>query len=481
MLLPPKQRVLISQLPPYLKGLDLRTSSEKSVRLELVDPSEPQGPVVERKLGIFNEENRDGDYKGLGIVYSVSDVPQNIAEAKNNSTMLRPSELLYIIGTLTFPFQLRLLNLQQSFQRVRLDYSTSGIDPCPPIPVGCGTYNEKLASAAVLAWSKWAAATYPSSAEAWSSIAKPHVSGDGEVPWYRWPGVWSMSFEPDQAWTGSGTGGSTLGTSAAEEPWQLAFKFLDSDRNGEISEAEFAVAFNMTRQPGVVIATTKPEGQSKTQNLLLQQTAIVLAYVVAIVLCLAFGSAMRTSRVGAPEAAEPEAEMHKPAVALLAKSRELRTPVDPCSEAPGLFSTLLAPWVAPQLAAPYRYGPLPMASHFSSEVHRPSVEERSASFASQQMSFQPAWLGTGAPAWGPSGDAANCSFHLPSPAASRPRAFEDSYWAGRHGLPGSPHGWAAEAQMQAELLSRLSKAARLPVPVPLEVNVAVEVVNPGEQ
>lgn len=175
--------------------------------------------VAAQDHGLVNRTVRAGVYKDVGIIMSKSAV-----SPEDNVS-------LYLLGALTSPMELSFCNLENSSARVTIAYTFERVLECSFPPVGCSEYNKAAARWQVEVWSHWATSHYDNATEAWTALAQPY-GGEKGVAWSAWPQVWA----------------SFIGNSSAVvgEEWQPGFAYLDSSRDGYVSEDEFADGFALS-------------------------------------------------------------------------------------------------------------------------------------------------------------------------------------------------------------------------------------------
>lgn len=176
--------------------------------------------VAAQDHGLVNRTVRAGVYKDVGIIMSKSAV-----SPEDNVS-------LYLLGALTSPMELSFCNLaENSSARVTIAYTFERVLECSYPPVGCSEYNKAAARWQVEVWSHWASSHYDNATEAWMALAQPY-GGEKGVAWSAWPQVWA----------------SFIGNSSAVvgEEWQPGFAYLDSSRDGYVSEDEFAAGFALS-------------------------------------------------------------------------------------------------------------------------------------------------------------------------------------------------------------------------------------------
>lgn len=175
--------------------------------------------VAAQDHGLVNRTVRAGVYKDVGIIMSKSAV-----SPEDNVS-------LYLLGALTSPMELSFCNLENSSARVTIAYTFERVLECSFPPVGCSEYNKAADRWQVEVWSHWATSHYDNATEAWTALAQPY-GGEKGVAWSAWPQVWA----------------SFIGNSSAVvgEEWQPGFAYLDSSRDGYVSEDEFADGFALS-------------------------------------------------------------------------------------------------------------------------------------------------------------------------------------------------------------------------------------------
>lgn len=239
----------VAQLPQGIQDFRAAASSTRRaaqpVGLQLWDEAS-QTMVVSPHNGLINASQRAGTYQGVGVIYS------GLSVGKANSS-------IYLLGTLPSAMQLTaqlLLNASSQSPEdntgMVLAYTFEGIQPCPSWPArGCTPYDEAAAERRVLVWSRWASDKYGNATEAWRQLALPHLetsresSSDAEgVAWHLWPEVWSAFLGNPKHIAG--------------ESWQPAFRYLDTDGDGLVSQPEFDTGFGLSSRSTTTLEAASP-------------------------------------------------------------------------------------------------------------------------------------------------------------------------------------------------------------------------------
>eukprot|EP00435_Cladocopium_sp_Y103_P018617 s1436_g4.t1 len=201
--------------------------------------------VAAQDHGLVNRTVRAGVYKDVGIIMSKSAVsPEDnvslyLRAAQNRDP--NPDTTAVQLGALTSPMELSFCNLAENSSArpktglpvpnsssnswVTIAYTFERVLECSYPPVGCSEYNKAAARWQVEVWSHWASSHYDNATEAWMALAQPY-GGEKGVAWSAWPQVWA----------------SFIGNSSAV----VGEEYLDSSRDGYVSEDEFAAGFALS-------------------------------------------------------------------------------------------------------------------------------------------------------------------------------------------------------------------------------------------
>ncbi|CAK9089764.1 unnamed protein product [Durusdinium trenchii] len=215
--------------------------------------------VAAQDHGLINRTVRAGVYKDVGIVMSSS------AESPEDNVSL------YLLGALTSPMELSFRNLAENSSMVTLAYTFERVLECTFPPAGCSDYNQEDARWQVEVWSHWASSQYDNSTEAWIAMASPNAEEHG-VPWSSWSRVWANFVGNSSAVVG--------------QEWEPGFSYLDTNRNGFVSEDEFAVGFDLSSSKARVHEETVDFVSDATQLVTNQWMAYALAAVCVLLLLL---------------------------------------------------------------------------------------------------------------------------------------------------------------------------------------------------
>jgi len=152
------------------------------------------------------------------------------------------------------------------------------VNNCPSSLAGCNVYDEAAAQRQILVFSRWATAKYNNTAEAWRVLTSNCTTGSSGVPWHLWPEVWADFL---------GHPSSSL----AGVSWQPAFKYLDSNGDGQVSEIEFSDGCDHALHPSTTLSPEEEASPATASALafLSQRRDVVLgaAIGVAVIVLLA--------------------------------------------------------------------------------------------------------------------------------------------------------------------------------------------------
>lgn len=197
-------------IPAGVTNFWANASAYFDVDLELFDPM-TKTFALKYDTGLSNNRRKSVSYLGTQIQYSGDDTRQ-----------IPFHESIRIKGTLERTMLLRFHNEYEKQFITTVVFGYNGIKACPSIPHGCSAYDKVLARQVVEQWSRWVQAKYMTAREAWHALAR--VKPDGVVHWFMWSSVW--------------------GHSAGTRRWQLAFHFMDSNGDGQITLNEFEQGFH---------------------------------------------------------------------------------------------------------------------------------------------------------------------------------------------------------------------------------------------
>jgi len=192
-------------IPAGVTNFWANASAYFDVDLELFDPL-TKTFALKYDTGLSNDRQKTVSYLGTDIQYSGDDTRQ-----------IPFHETIRIKGTTERATLLRFHNEYDKHFITTLVFGYNAFKTCPAIPHGCSAYDEVLVRQVVKQWSRWAQSRYMTAREAWHTLAR--VKPDGAVHWFMWSSVW--------------------GHDAGTRRWQLAFHFLDSNGDGQITLKEF--------------------------------------------------------------------------------------------------------------------------------------------------------------------------------------------------------------------------------------------------
>lgn len=181
------------------------------VDLELFDPVAKTNALKYETLH-SSRRHKSVMYLGTTIEYSADETKQ-----------IPFHESIWIKGTMFRTMFLRFHDEYDKHFITKLTFGYSGIKTCPATPHGCSTYDQALAGQVVRQWSRWAQSHYMTAQEAWHALAR--VKLDGAVHWFMWNSVWRRNEDTSS--------------------WQLAFHFLDSNKDAQITVDEFEQGFHL--------------------------------------------------------------------------------------------------------------------------------------------------------------------------------------------------------------------------------------------
>lgn len=213
-LLAPSSTRDVGHIGAGVKDFVLNATSHMDIDVELV------GATKNATATSSQQGADDGDLNGSTIVI------------EDDGSTLVADNRVKISGIVRSPLILRLRSLESGWGTVTLEYAYAGTVPCPDVPVGCDPFDSVVARESVAAWRERMQSRYSSADEAWLIFASrfAELSTRG-IPWFRWQAAW-----PDTA----GAPGQWAESAA------MAFHFLDTDRDGLISRAEFIDGYDGT-------------------------------------------------------------------------------------------------------------------------------------------------------------------------------------------------------------------------------------------
>lgn len=245
-LLAPAATTPVVNIPSGVKSFRIWATSDMDLGLKLQDPANGKYIVNSnsKQSAVISKRVRTGTYQGVNIAFSGSDSATPVQEH------------LYIFGSLPIPTVLKFSNRDSVWATVAMKYSHRGLTNCSVVPEGCSLYDEKAARHEVDAWGRWARSDYSTADEAWLMRGAPNAEKSTGILWHRWPAVWAQSLEP---------------TILEGKAWQLAFHYVDADRNGEVSQKEFEVAYFGSLPSELPQAIAAPLGKVNTSGAVMEK------------------------------------------------------------------------------------------------------------------------------------------------------------------------------------------------------------------
>ncbi|CAJ1376212.1 unnamed protein product [Effrenium voratum] len=204
---------LTVDLPEGLANFSVASTGQGLASLELYDLEDAQF-LVSHRSGLVNDEKTEGEFGNLSLLYSGA-MPSEWLEVRGRL----PSEMLLLLRCSSGALK------GYSEATLRYSYAAFGDSCGSPIP-GCKRYNASEAAAQVAAWRAWARQRFGAGAKsslAWRALAAADAER-GALPWSRFQNFW-------RRWPRA-------------SPWMPAAWHMDSDGDSEVSQAEFAAAFD---------------------------------------------------------------------------------------------------------------------------------------------------------------------------------------------------------------------------------------------
>mmetsp|Transcript_2995 Transcript_2995/g.5228 ORF Transcript_2995/g.5228 Transcript_2995/m.5228 type:complete len:552 (-) Transcript_2995:48-1703(-) len=253
-------------LPLGVEGFRISATSAYPVHLRLHD-AVTDLLLVSQDRGLINGSVRAGVYKDVGIIFS------------GNASRVTGNVSLYLLGALTVPMRLSFVAPATNHSSsVDLAYTFERVLECASLPAGCREYHEESARWQVQVWSRWATSEFPNSTTAWHSMAESQAQDRG-VSWFDWPEVWARF-----------VGNSSI----VGEEWQPSFRYLDADRDGFVSEAEFDAGFGLQKDKSQVDSVE--DMVRETESVVFSNFWLVCVVLVAVLALVGFLCYRRSGR-----------------------------------------------------------------------------------------------------------------------------------------------------------------------------------------